>query len=198
MTKKHGLFIGILVLYMGAAHAQMAGNLGATSSDSPYHQVAARKNATEIEWKNYTAKTIDRLPGFTVTKDPKTNKYGSWEVNQSTATGFFRVEKKANRWWIIDPEGYPFIHKGVAVFRPASSPNQWAALKTKYGTEAKWLEQETEFLKKNGFNGTGAWSSVDLMREQKKPLVYTVIVSPMGAYKSQHRQKFGGNYKQAG
>jgi hypothetical protein len=163
-----------------------------------YYLVKARSNATSTTWKTYTAKTIDRLPGFSYTQDPAINAYGSWRVNPSAGTGFFRVEKRGDRWWIIDPEGYPFIHKGVAVFRPGSSDNQKAALSSKYGSGENWANQESLFLKQHGFNGTGAWSDVDLLRQTPSPLVYTVIVNPMGAYKSEHIKKFGGKYEAAG
>ena len=43
-----------------------------------------------------------------------------------------------------------------------------------------WVIQESQLLKTNGFNGTGAWSNVDLMRNPN-PLVYTIIVNPMGS-----------------
>jgi hypothetical protein len=163
-----------------------------------FYQVQARKNAESTTWNTYTAKTIDRLPEFNYTQDPEVNSYGSWKVDKSTASGFFRVEKKGQRWWLIDPEGYPFIHKGVAVFRPGTSENQTSSLKAKYGTNENWVKQESQFLKDNGFNGTGAWSDVEQIRQTNSPLVYTVIVSPMGAYKSQHLKKFGGKYEMAG
>lgn len=156
-----------------------------------------QKNTKDTVWKSYTAKTIDKLPKFKIKKDPKTNVYGSWKVSASEATGFFRAEKKENRWWIIDPEGYPFIHKAVAVYRPGSSDNQKAALLKTYKTDENWVLEETKFLKEQGFNGAGSWSAVDLMRETKAPLVYSVIVNPMGSYKREHRRKFG-KYKQAG
>lgn len=163
-----------------------------------YHQVKARANAESNNWGTYTAKTIDRLPGFQYSNDPEVNSYGSWKVNKTIASGFFRVEKKGDRWWIIDPEGYPFIHKGVAVFRPGNSDNQLAALKSKYGTNDNWAQQETQLMKANGFNGMGAWSDVDGVRLIAEPLVYTVIVNPMGSYKSDHIKKFGGKYEMAG
>jgi hypothetical protein len=162
------------------------------------HQVKARTNASSPTWNTYTAKTIDQLPGFIINNDPEINSYGSWKVNQSEATGFFRVEKKGARWWIIDPEGYPFIHKGVAVYRPGSSDGQIAAMKSKYGSAENWVIKENQFLKDNGFNGLGAWSDVDLVRQSPAPLVYTVIVNPMGSYKSNHIRKFGGKYEMAG
>jgi len=167
-------------------------------TNTGYHQVKARTNADSPTWGTYTAKTIDRLPGFSFTKDPAQNSYGSWKVNQSTTTGFFRVEKKSDRWWIIDPEGYPFIHKGVAVYRPGSSDLQLTALKNKYGSNENWANQESQLLKDHGFNGIGAWSDVDLVRQLQEPLVYTIIVNPMGSYKSDHIKKFGGKYEMAG
>lgn len=169
-----------------------------SEDNTDFHQVKARTNADSPNWNTYTAKTIDRLQGFQFTKDPALNAYGSWKVNQLAGTGFFRVEKKGERWWIVDPEGYPFIHKGVAVYRAGSSDGQVAAMKAKYGTSENWVQRESQFLKDNGFNGTGAWSDVDLMRQMTQPLVYTVIVNPMGNYKSDHIKKFGGKYEMAG
>lgn len=163
-----------------------------------FHQVKARKNADSETWNTYTAKTIDRLPGFSFTNDPEINTYGSWKINPSKSTGFFRVEKKKDRWWFIDPEGFPFIHKGVAVFRPGNSENQTAALKAMYGNVENWAKEESSLLKNNGFNGTGAWSEVDQIRQIPSPPVYTIIVNPMGAYKSDHLKKFGGKYEKAG
>jgi len=110
-------------------HAIAQDNTNKSKAASPgYQQVNARANATSNNWKTYTAKTINKLPGFKIKADPALNNYGGWKINQSTATGFFRVEKKADRWWIVDPEGYPFIHKGVAVFRPGNSDLQKEAL----------------------------------------------------------------------
>jgi len=187
----------VVNICFGNAMAQSVTDKGNTAI-SGYHQVNARPNATSNSWKTYTAKTIDKLPGFKIKADPALNSYGSWKINQSAATGFFRVEKRADRWWIVDPEGYPFIHRGVAVFRPANSDLQKEALAKKYGTAETWIKQESQLLKDNGFNGTVAWSDVERIRQSENPLVYTVIVSPMGSYKSEHQKKFGGKYKVAG
>ena len=167
------------------------------NSSFSYHQVMARKNAQDSIWNSYTAKTVDKLPNFNFSNDPETDIYGAWKVTPSKATGFFRVEKKEDRWWIIDPDGYPFIHKGIAVFSPGNSENQKKALISTYKTKENWVEQESNFIKKQGFNGTGAWSAVDLIRKTQQPLVYTIIVNPMGSYKRAHKKKYG-EYEQAG
>ena len=63
-------------------------------------------------------------------------------------------------------------------------------MKAKYETSESWVQRESQFLKDNGFNGTGAWSDVDMMRQMAHPLVFTVIVNPMGRYKSDHIRKY--------
>lgn len=194
----------LTVMLIGNSSCKKLAAQSATPTVTPpvvttgYYQVKTRVNATSSTWTTYTAKTIDGLPGFSYTTDPETDTYGGWKVNRSEATGFFRVAKKGERWWIVDPEGYPFIHKGVAVFRAGSSTGQKAAMNSKYGSEANWATQESQMLIGNGFNGTGAWSNVDLLRQSANLLVYTIIVNPMGSYKSQHIKKYGGAYPVAG
>lgn len=191
-------FYSVLLILAFAFLSFSPNALAQSKSAMQYHEVEARNNAQSTQWNTYTAKTVDRLQGFKMKKDPKTTVYGAWKKDQSEATGFFRVEKREERWWIIDPEGYPFIHKGVAVFRPGRSDNQKVAQKEKYGADENWLKEETELLKEYGFNGTGAWSEVELLRNKENPLVYTIIVNPMSSYKAQHIKKFGGEYKVAG
>ncbi len=201
LMKKLSYFFLTTILLISVMSMQakiFAQTISADTNKEGFHKVQARANATSKTWGTYIAKTIDKLPGFTYSKDPELSTFGGWKVNKSSATGFFRVEKKGDRWWIIDPEGYPFIHKGVAVFRAGKSKGQTAAMDQKYGSQENWIKQESQFLTSNGFNGTGAWSNVDLMREQQSPLVYTVIVNPMGSYKSDHLKKFGGKYVMAG
>ncbi len=44
------------------------------------------------------------------------NKYGGWAKGpELTATGFFRVEKYQDKWWLIDPEGRLFWSNGLNV-----------------------------------------------------------------------------------
>ena len=162
------------------------------------HVVMVKKSKSDTSWVSYEARTVDLLPKFKFSKEPRLNKYGSWEINRVDATGFFRVEKIKDRWWIIDPDGYPFIHKGVAVFRPGPSELQKKMMALKYADEKGWVKKESTLLREHGFNGTGAWSAVDLIRKSETPLVYTVIINPMQSYRAEHLKRFGGKYKVAG
>ncbi|MFD2034599.1 hypothetical protein ACFSKL_07360 [Belliella marina] len=166
---------------------------------SGFYEVKARKNAEDPNWEIYQAKTVDMITALeNKRRSPEESKFGGWKTTKTTATGFFRTEKIDDRWWIIDPDGYPFIHKGVAVVRPGKSEKQQISMNEKYGNIQNWAVKETELLKEHGFNGTGAWSDVDRLREVEKPLVYTVIVNPMGSYKSEHIKRYGGEYFQTG
>ena len=164
-----------------------------------YHKVQSRPSTESSDWKTYEAKTIDRIPGFKITKQPPTSVYGGWIVkDKCEATGYFRTEKINGRWWFIDPLGYPFIHKGMAVFSPGSSKRQKQVFTERFGTNEKWAAEETELLRKYGFNGLGAWTDVNTICKQEVPLAYTVIVNPMGQYRTIHKKRFGGKYLQAG
>lgn len=186
-----GFFLGLIGLASCTASRS-------EQADGPrYRMVKARPNADSMQWIEYTAKTVDRLPAI-IKENPETGVFGGWKIATSQGTGFFRVEKKGNRWWLVDPEGYPFIHRGVAVFRPGRSVTQQSSLVAKYGSRAQWANQESQLLISHGFNGTGAWSDHGLLREQQIPLVYTIIVNPMGSYKADHLKKFGGKYEEAG
>ena len=45
---------------------------------------------------------------------PAWNRYGGWETGpQLKATGRFRVEKHAGKWWFVDPEGKLFWSHGI-------------------------------------------------------------------------------------
>lgn len=39
--------------------------------------------------------------------------WGGWQGKKLTATGWFHCEKCAERWWLVDPDGYAFFSNGV-------------------------------------------------------------------------------------
>src|SRR4030042_3203643 len=48
------------------------------------------------------------------------SKYGCFLDARVKGTGFFRVEKINNIWWIVDPEGYLFFSTGATGIGPRS------------------------------------------------------------------------------
>jgi hypothetical protein len=45
-------------------------------------------------------------------------RYGGYAGTKAEATGFFRVEKRDGRWWLVDPDGHLFLSQGADVIRP--------------------------------------------------------------------------------
>ena len=172
--------------------------------DKPVHtardpfEVQCKKTVSTASWTTYKAYTVDCIQGFTPQSDPSQNKYGGWEVQSLGNTdGFFRVKKDGGRWWLVDPDGKPFISKGVAVLSPGGSQRQKQNVIDKWGNNTLWANAEVPFVRDLGFNSAGAWSLVDIIRNLEAPLPYTVILSPMGSYIGQLRGSTDPTLKEA-
>jgi len=136
------------------------------------------------KWEQFPTRLIDDLPGYRPSGDVGLSTYGGLKAGRRSASGFFRTEKSGKRWWLVDPEGYPFINVGVvAVSNPRKSTDK-----------GDWRNDVTDFLRANGFNGAGAWSDTDQLRAAKHPVAYTKIWNFMSAYGA----KRGGIYQKAG
>ena len=122
------------------------------------------------------------------------NKYGGLVSQKTTATGFFYVIKTGDRWWLVDPEGCPFLHMAVVAVSHGKTRANRDALQQKFGTEEKWAEATLQMLRDHGFNGSGAWSDTELIRKSPAPVVYTVLLDFMSGYGQQH----GGTYQKPG
>lgn len=150
-------------------------------------------------WKSYLVEQFSNNANYT-TKKTILNKYGSNTAYRTTATGFFRTEQIKGRWFIIDPDGYAFIYKGIVHVDPGTSIKQKAAFAEKWGTNDVWLTHVTDWMRTNGFNGVG-WSDIELLSKHTNPVVHTVIVRPMFLYRNYHRnyhRNLVGGYSNAG
>jgi len=113
------------------------------------------------------------------------SRYGGWLGLRVEGTGFFRVAVVNGKYWLVDPDGYVFISKGVnhvdymGDFSPSLgySPYYVNVLR-KYGSASKWVETTMDRLMKWGFNTIGAWSS----RELYKYMPYTINLNILGNY----------------
>ncbi|MGC1481978.1 MAG: hypothetical protein WA771_15875 [Chthoniobacterales bacterium] len=93
-----------------------------------------------LDGKVYLLKDVD---GFTPAPEAETGKFGGDPSKQAKATGFFRVEKINDRWWMIDPEGYAFVATGINEIGIGTSP----------ATQEE-VDANIALLKANGFNVT--------------------------------------------
>jgi len=144
--------------------------------------VKARRKPTDA-WKEYSTRTLDHIAGFRpVTAAPNTDTYGGRLGNQQRSTGFFRAEKVAGRWYLIDPAGNPYLHSGICSLAAGKSSANVKNRQAKFGTPQNWAAQTSELLRANGFTGCGGWSDVELLRTAPQRLVYCTTNNFMGDF----------------
>ncbi len=145
-------------------------------------------------WMAFPTRTLDRLPARAATLDAPACRYGGNAATQLKASGVFRAEKVAGRFWLVDPDGHLFVSKGVVSVNMAKPAGAREAVAAKFGSDAAWAAKTTAFLREHGFNSLGAWSDTERLRALEQPLAYTRIWSFMASY----GKKRGGTYQQAG
>lgn len=81
------------------------------------------------------------------------------------ATGFFHTEKRDGRWWLVTPQGEPFVSRGVCVVSYAPDkilgvgPSPYGEANTKkYASVEAWRAAKAAQLLDWNFNTLGAWS----------------------------------------
>jgi hypothetical protein len=115
---------------------------------------------------------------------PDRDKYGGWTVGPKlAATGFFRVEKYRDKWWLVDPEGRLFWSHGIDCVGAAN-----ATPITDREHYYRNLPQSTSPLAR--FYDTGSWA----------PHGYYSDHSPYKTYdfsKANFLRKYGRNWEQA-
>ena len=141
---------------------------------------------------------METLSGYKANNNIPLDKYGGRIDKHFQSTGFFSTLKVNGRWWVIDPDGNAFVNIGLVSVAPASTDREREAMNQKYGGASKWADETQKLLLNYGFNGLGAWSSVDLFKttstQNKKPIAYTIIKNFMSDYGKQR----GGTYQEAG
>jgi hypothetical protein len=161
---------------------------------SPLFVISLQQNA-KAAWEDRPTRTLAGVQGaLELAPDANLDQYGGLRTRTGNKTGFFHPEKIGERWWLIDPEGNAFIHKGVTSIAIQDTPKSQAAFKAQFGNEQKWADETTKLLKAYNFNGTGTWTSNALLRATANPPVYTALWSFMSTYGKQR----GGTYQQPG
>ena len=159
-----------------------------TKIDSEYANIVgvSRKPAGEdTVYTDYETRIVDTLQDYTYNPNESSlyDKYGGYKGGiQFTATGYYRTEYYQGRWWLIDPDGYPFFSSGMSTVDTGTA-NQKEVILEKYGTIANWMQSTTDRLYELGFNsGTGSVSSsLDVTR----PLSATSGLSVLSTYGKQ-------------
>jgi len=125
---------------------------------------------------------VDRLDHFDSSSRAPLDVYGGWKTKRYDATGFFYSKKIGNRYWLIDPLGYRFLHVAVNSVSPGNSPTNRETLAPRFSSRERWRDQTIALLCKHGFNGTGNWSDDELLSTGRPRLVQTRGLNFMGTY----------------
>jgi len=91
-------------------------------------------------WQYRDVRLIEHITGYTPVTDGADDftKYGSYKHLRVDSTGFYRVEKINDRWWVIDPDGYAQINMAVTSFESSS-------------------QFIYDICRRNGYNGAGTF-----------------------------------------
>ena len=144
--------------------------------------------------REYPTRILSHLSDFTPPREIPLDRFGGWKVRRFKPTGFFYAKKVDGRWWLVDPEGYPFLHIAVNSVRHGTSPKNRRAFPKKFGSLENWREATLQLLRSHGFNGTGCWSEDGVLRRAPRPLAYT----PQWNFMSSYGRKRGGTYQLPG
>ena len=108
------------------------------------------------------------------------------ESLRQEATGFFYSKKLGDRWWIIDPLGYPCYIRALSgvVYSYQGSPQQKEAAYKLYGTMEKWAIATTRHLQKDLYFNACA-SPADEIKNVLNGLAWQSGIGFMSAYGTQ-------------
>ena len=159
-------------------------------------KVDVKHKPHDKKWRSLETRTLKHAKGFQPRDEaPRLNAYGGDPAHKTEAKGFFYPKKLGDRWWLVDPEGNRFINVGICSVYPAKgSDKATEAFEKKFGSNENWAKQTVEFMRANGFNGSGSWSNRELLAKSPQRQAYC----PNWNFMSSYGKKRGGTYKKPG
>ena len=133
----------------------------------PYRPIQVEVATTSaLNWASNNTRIMAYLDGYTrgiTTYDEYqavTNGYGSYTGGERyEAKGRFYVKKVDDRFWIIDPEGYPYYMRGICSFAPGNSQQNKTAFAQRFSSMSDWVATMRNELADIGFHQTGAFGT---------------------------------------
>ncbi len=151
---------------VGAATVRQTNGADTVYSNQPTRLVSTLKN---YKYNNAETSLYDEYGGF-------------MGGEKYEATGYFYTTKIGDRWWTIDPLGYPFYRVACVQITPGVSSAQKRAIVSEFTTNSKWAAWATDLFKDYGFNSTGGWSDIKTLSRIEEPLVQTKILGVLTNY----------------
>lgn len=150
--------------------------------DGAYHHDTDGNNTAYIK---YPTRTVSTLNGYksSVNETELYDSYGGFTGGEKYEdTGFFYTKKINDRWWVIDPLGYPYYRTAVVYICQGASDNQKAITLAKYGSAKAWAQGATDRLFELGFNSAGGWSDIGNLITADNPLSQTKVLYVLTNY----------------
>ena len=154
--------------------------------DSEYSVTVGKTNASgtkgaSTKYTDTPTRIVSTLKGYTAStaETAKYDVYGGLidESMKQEATGFFYTKKIGDRWWTIDPLGYPFFRTAIVTITSGGSTKQKDASKAIYGDNStNWAQATTTRLRELGFNSAGGWSATASLIKADQPITQTGIM----------------------
>ena len=144
-------------------------------------------DGNNTKYRNYNTRLVSTLNGYKYNNDEASlyDVYGGFVGGEKyEATGYFYTTKIGDRWWTIDPLGYPFYRVACVEITPGVSSLQKRSIVSKFNTNSKWAAWATDLFKDYGFNSTGGWSDMKTLSKVEEPLAQTKILNTMTGYMS--------------
>ena len=142
--------------------------------------VEVKQTPSQDYWRSRPTRTLSALPGFIPTpSESGRTRWGGWASQKVVeGTGFFRTYQAPNgRWWLLDPDGHKFIHIGVATVTRGLQPLAFENSEKIFPIQGEWAKFSSKLLSDAFFNGSGAWSEVDAIRNRPDTLPYTLTLN---------------------
>ena len=121
------------------------------------------------------------LRGFTPADDVPLGPYGGLASRTLPATGYFHPQQVDGRWWLVDPDGHPYVMVGLAAVAPYDRRKEERDLGP-FRDESEWAQATNAQMRAMGFNGTGPWSFDADLQAQGNALNYTVSLYVMYSF----------------
>jgi hypothetical protein len=114
------------------------------------------KRQKGTKWETAPATLVSDITHLPPTTPAQLDKYGGLSATTLTATGFFHTQRSGRRWWLVDPDGHPFISVGICSVNLTQSNKHVAA--SGYADAGQWADASAKLLRDNSFNTLGCWS----------------------------------------
>lgn len=133
------------------------------------------KNGSKVfhDWTKRKVINLQSLQGFHPDPDLKRSRFGGDQLQNWGGTGHFRTERKNGRWWLVDPDGHPFLAAG---FNSVKVPDGFA-------------EKITGILRETGVTEAGCWSDYEKLRNVPNPIPYSVSMGFIDNFKETQPKK---------